>query len=220
MSALEAGAEPTSDEYKDALDFLNDLLSGSDGLMLYYFSREEFTLTIGQKEYTIGSGGNFNTARPVSIDSAQVSSGGVDWDVDIIPQNRYDGHALKTTQGRPYQAFYIPEYPLGKIELFFVPDLAYTLRLNMKKRLGGYTSINDDITLPDEYHRALVFNLAVEIANAWGFEVPSGVRQIAKETRDTIKRINLSNNIDDAELDDALKYTTHRSAGRRFFHGG
>jgi hypothetical protein len=223
INAVEIGTEPTADEYALALEFFNDLLTGQDGQKLFYFSREEFSTVAGQVEYTIGSGGNFDTARPVRINSAQIKdpSSNTEWDVYVIPQNIYDNHALKNTQARPYQLFYNPEYPLGKIRLFFVPEKIYTLRLNLMKELVEYDSINDDFALPNPYRRMMTFKLAEECADAWGFPVPNGVARIARQAEKVVRRINLANNIEDAELDRTLQVMPGRGGNRReFFYGG
>jgi hypothetical protein len=204
INAVEQGADPTADQYADALAFFNDMLTGQDGLMLNYISREEFSTVASQRVYTIGSGGDFNTAKPVSIDSAYITDGGVEWPVKVVPRNLYDRKTIKTTESRPYILYYDPYHPLGKIYLYYVPEKVYTLRLNLKKELVEYTSINDDFLLPNQYRRWSVFNLAVEYADVEGFSVPNGVARIAKKAEKVIKRINLNNNIDDAELDNGL----------------
>lgn len=220
IGAVAANEDPEPEEYATALEFFNDWLTGQDGLMPFYSSREEFSTVASQAEYTIGSGGDFDTARPISIDSAYIKDtvSGIEWPVDIIARNRYDAHGLKTTEARPYQAYYDPEYPLGKLYLFFVPDKVYTLRLNMRKQLAEYSNINDTFALPDPYRRAAVFNVAVEIAPVFGFAVPQDVAKTARQTLKIVKRINLSNNIDDVELDSALLGRSRR--GKDSFYGG
>jgi hypothetical protein len=219
INAVEQGSEPTADQYADTLAFFNDMLTGQDGLMLNYIAREEFSTVAGQRVYEIGSTGDFATPKPVSIDSAFITDGGVEWPVVVVPQNRYDAISVKTTESRPYWLYYDPYHPLGKIYLYYVPEKVYTLRLNMKKELVEYDSINDDFTLPNQYRRWAVFNLAVEYADVEGFAVPNGVARIARKTEKVIKRINLNNNINDAKLDNALM--VGRGADRRgLFYGG
>ena len=220
INAVEQGQEPTADQYADLLAFYNDWLSGQDGLMLNFIAREEFNTVAGQRIYTIGDGGDFDTPKPVSIGSAYIQDvGGVEWPVQVVPRNVYDRHTIKDTESRPYHLYYDPFHPLGQIFLYYVPEKIYTLRLNMKKELVEYDDINDDFLLPNPYRRASSFNLAVEYANVEGFAVPSGVARIAKESLKVIKRINLNNNIDDAELDSGVlsgRITDQRGA----FYGG
>jgi hypothetical protein len=219
INAVEQGQDPTADQYADALAFFNDMLTGQDGLMLNYISREEFSTVAGQTMYTIGSNGNFNTPKPVSIDSAYITDGGVEWPVKVVPRNKYDRHTIKTTESRPYELYYDSYHPLGRIYLYYTPEKVYTLRLNLKHELVEYDSINDDFVLPNQYRRWSVFNLAVEYADVEGFAVPNGVARIARKTEKVIKRINLNNNIDDAELDNGVlsgRITDQRGA----FYGG
>ena len=219
INAVEQGAEPTADQYATILFFYNSWLMGQDGLMLNYSSREEFSLVAGQRVYEIGSGGDFDTEKPVSIDSAYIFDNNVKWPVTVVPQNRYDAHTILDTQSRPYHLYYDSYHPLGRIHLYYVPEKVYTLQLNMKKELLTYDSINDTFTLPNPYVRASIFNLAVEYADVEGFAVPNGVRVIANKSLKVIKRINLNNNINDAELDSSLMLG--RGADMRgIFYGG
>jgi hypothetical protein len=221
-SALEL---PKPVDYQDCLDMLNNLGDSwsAEGALIYAYSREEFTLTAGDNEYTIGSGGDFNTERPAFIDSAQLQypNSNVDYRVDVVPQNKFDLGSLKTTQGQPTMLFYNPEYPLGRIYLYYTPDQAFTLRLNLRARLGEFTSIDDTLQFPEEYRRALVFNLAMDIANMYGFEPPRTTVQIARESKATVMSINAANDSNIAEFDNTMASRTRRGrVTRGAFFGG
>ena len=210
LSAISSGQEPTPQEYADCLEAMNVMADGwsADLGAMYYWSREEFALTVGKNEYTIGTGADFDTARPKAIDSARIrytSSDINDFPVKVVGLNRYEYQSLKSTLGRPTMLFYNPTYANGTIFLYYTPNEAYTLRLNMQKRLGEFTSINSDILLPEEYRRAFIYNLAVEVSDEFGFAVPNGVRRIADKSYKTLLKVNAANLLQDAELDPMLR---------------
>lgn len=208
ISAVGALEEPTDADYSACLEYLNNLGDSwsAEGMMIFGYSREEFTLVAGTSSYTIGSGATFNTNRPAYIDSAQLQypNENVDYDVEIVPQNKFDMASLKTTQGQPTMLFYNPTYPNGTIYLFYTPDQAYTLRLNMRARLGSLSTINTTVSFPEEYRRALVFNLAQDIANMYGFAVPQDVVRLARESKTIVMSRNAANDNSIAEFDLAI----------------
>jgi hypothetical protein len=216
INAIGARQEPSAEDYDACLEYLNNLGDSwsAEGLLVFAYSREEFTLVAGQSSYTIGTGGNFNTDRPAYIDSAQIQypNSDVDYDVEIVPQNQYDKMSLKTVQGQPTMLFYNPTYPTGTVYLFYTPDQAFTLRLNMRARLGELATISTTVSFPEEYRRALVFNLAVDIANMFGFDPPQTTARIARETKDMLMSRNSSNDNSIAEFDLALR-PQHRRRG-------
>jgi hypothetical protein len=225
INAIGALQEPTAADYAACLEYLNNLGDSwsAEGALIFAYSREEFTLVAGDNEYTIGSGGDFNTERPAFIDSAQLQypNSNVDYRVDVVPQNKFDLGSLKTTQGQPTMLFYNPEYPLGKILLYYTPDQAFNLRLNLRARLGEFTNINSTVSFPEEYRRALVFNLAMDIANMYGFEPPRTTVQIARESKSTVMSINAANDSNIAEFDNTMASRTRRGRVTRgaFFSG-
>lgn len=77
VGVLTKTENPSADEAQDGLEMLNDLLSSfsNDSMVIYARYSEDFTLSGGTGSYTIGTGGAFNTARPVKIISAFIRLG-------------------------------------------------------------------------------------------------------------------------------------------------
>jgi hypothetical protein len=225
ISAVDARGEPSTEDYAACLEYLNNLGDSwsAEGLLIFAYSREEFTLTAGKTSYTIGDGGDFDTDRPASIDSAQVQypNSDVDYHVEIVPQNEYERQSLKTVLGQPTIMFYNPGYPLGTCFFYYTPDQAFVVRLNMRARLGEFTNIASTVSFPEEYRRALVFNLAVDIANMYGFNAPQDTTRIAREAKATLMSINAANDNNIAEFDFSLQSSRRRRRiTRGDFEGG
>jgi len=180
--------DPAADESADALEMLNDLLSSwsNDSMVVYARTLESFPISSGVASYTIGSGGTFNTVRPIKIISSYVRSGTIDYILETETEENYDAVALKTVGSIPQYLIYSNAYPLGTITLYPQPASDYTLFLRSEKQLSTFT-LNQDVELPPGWKRALVHNLAVELGPEYGQQVSAEVFEIAKESKAEIR---------------------------------
>lgn len=201
------GEDPTgTDEETDALSVLNSMIASwsAEKLLVPFLVTDTLTLTASDEEYTFGTGGDINSARPKRIEYAYVrDSGGNDFDVEVIHVSKYSEIRLKSLTGRPYQIYFIAEYPLARIKLYYVPDKVETLYLESWKPLSSISAAGDTISLPGEYQMALEYNLAVAIAPEYTQELPLSVYSEAKKTKRIVKRLNDSP-VPDRKTDSAL----------------
>lgn len=183
----------TSSEMNDGLDALNLMLDSwrLERLSLWSLKHDSHVLTGSQATYTIGPGGDINTTRPTKFEDAFVRGANVDYSIDLISQVQYDAIAYKPTVGIPRKLFYDAAYPLGTIYLYPVPiSSAYTLYLNSYGEIESFANIADAFSLAPGYARAIIFNLAVELAPDFN-KVPSAeVVRMAKQSMRYIKRLN------------------------------
>lgn len=192
IGVLASGESPDASMTTDALDSLNDLLSAwsIEKLMVFGLESEAFTLTPGQSAYTMGPTGDFDTARPTTIESAFVRDGGVDYVCSIITQGQYDGASVKTTQTDIPRALYVAAgFPLTTLNLYPAPGSAVDLHITSRKVLDALPSLTTALALPPGYERALRFNLAVELMPEYGVMNPLIVQQ-AGITKAWVKRAN------------------------------
>jgi hypothetical protein len=190
---LAQGEPPSAQEAEDGLSSLNTMLDSwwNESLAVYRLEQESFSLTAGTGTYTIGSGGAFNTLRPISIVSAFVRYQGVDYPpLEIITGSAYDAIPIKTTRSIPEELFYDNDLPLGSINLFPVPHAVMTLFISSPQRLQSFATLTTDLVLPPGYQRALEFNLAVEYSADFGHVSPPQVIGIARESKAILKRAN------------------------------
>ncbi len=203
---------PTTTELTDALASLNAMIAswGANDFLIFSVTRENFTLAINDAEYTIGSGGDFNTVRPVKITSAFLRDGSTDFKpLNISNIKRYNDIAEKTSNGRPCRLFYLPEYPLGKILFDLEPDKAYTLFIDSLKRISSFALITTAFALPEEYERAFVFNLAVDLSSEFNERLSPEVLAIAFDTKEEIMDLNASVRMaEPVDADNALLWRT------------
>lgn len=186
---LTKSESPSADEAQDGLEMLNDLLASNanDGLFVYARTLESFTLSSGVSDYTIGTGGTFNTTRPVFIASAYVRTGEIDYPLSIIQDTDYADIGLKSIGSIPYWLNYTNGFPLGTIKLYPVPSAGWTLFLLTEKPMSEFT-LNQTVSLPPGWMRYLKNQLALEMAPEYGQPVPAETVEIAGKAMAAIKR--------------------------------
>ena len=193
IGALAQGEVASVDATNDALDSLNSMIDSwaNDSLIIYARTWESFTLTGGTSTYTIGSGGTFNTVRPIDIVDAYLRNGTVDYPMGIITDEAYNGIPYKSIQGIPDSLNYDNAYPLGNIRLYPVPPASYSLFLLTEKPITTFTSLDTVMSLPVGWLRALIYNLAIEISPEYsqdtGQTVDASVVKIANDSLNLIR---------------------------------
>lgn len=180
---------PSADEAVDGLEMLNDLLASNsnDGLLVYQSVTENFTLSGGQAEYTIGPGGDFDTVRPIIIQSSYIRIGTLDYPLIDITDQDYATILLKSTNSISYFINYTNAYPLATIKLYPVPSAGWELFLLSQKPLSQFT-LYETVSLPPGWLRYLKNQLAFELAPEYGQPVPPETLKIASEAMAAIKR--------------------------------
>ena len=179
---------PDDDEANDALDSLNALIDSwsnySDNITTRV--RETFTLPT-TTSVTIGVGQTFNTQRPIQIVDAYVSQGTIDYPVEVVNEEQYDSVSFKTIQGRPVYLAYDSGYPTGNINIYPVSDGSYTLTILSEKAIVGFATLDTLLNLPNGWERALVYNLALELAPEYGQQPDASIVKIAGDSLGAIR---------------------------------
>jgi hypothetical protein len=185
-SFLKIGVDsPSSNQTASALISLNNMISSWGGQQLYpSLTREQFTLTIGDAEYTIGPSGDMNTVRPIKIENAFLrDSESYDTPLGIFAAKDYNKILYKNVHARPSKLYFIPEVTLAKIIFDSEPDAAYTFCVESWKNFTEFSLTTTTSTLPNEYKEALVYNLAVSLAEDWDRVPSKSVLMRAEETK-------------------------------------
>lgn len=200
LGAIATGETASAEEQADALSALNDMLDSwsTEGLIVDARVRETFTFTAGDGTYTLGTGGDFSTDRPLRIENASVIQSGstLEMPIEIITVDQYAEIGLKSLQSSfPTRLYAEGTYPLETLNFWPVPSEAATLVLYSWKPLATYASANVDVELPQGFARALRYNLAVELAPEYGKAVSAEIAAIAQESKDNLKRMNTKVNV-------------------------
>lgn len=132
------------------------------------------TLTPNLNPHTIGTGGDFNQARPTQIVVAYLryvpSTPDVDIKLTILTVQQYASVAAKAiTSQIPQYLFYDDHYssntdPKGNVYLWPVPSQANQIVLYTPQIMTNPATLTTDLLLPPGYQRMLEYNMAVEFA--------------------------------------------------------
>ena len=153
------------------LNVLNDLMDSwsNENLVTYANLEQSFTLVPGTAAYTCGTGGTGVSVRPLRIPEgpgrARIrDTNNNDYDIAVITQDQWNLIGLKTnTSDIPDTMFYDPQYPLGIINIFPVPQQAYTLFFDSYLQLQEFPTLSTNMSLPLGYKLAITTNLALEL---------------------------------------------------------
>ena len=193
IGALAPGEPLAAQEAKDGLDSINRMIDSwsNDGLMVYSITQEApLVLTPDVSTYTLGLAGDL-PERPLQIVNAFLRVGTTDFPVRILSKDEYASIVLKGMKSTiPNALFDDGGYPQRKITLYPVPSQANSLVLYTKRHLPEIASLDDTITLPPGYERALAFNGAIELAPEYGKSVSAEVLKVADESKSSLKRAN------------------------------
>lgn len=188
-------SDPTDTDRTDALENLNNMISSWGAEFLnHYLVRESLAVVAGDAEYTIGASGDLNTVRPISLAGAFLrDSDGYDRELSVMSGKEYNSIVSKTAEGIPGFVYFVPEYPLAKIIFDCEPDTSYTVYLDFNKNLTEFTTIATTVSLPPEYKEALVYNLAISLAEDKGIAPTQTVQETAKRTKEAIAKVRAVN---------------------------
>lgn len=210
IGALDPEESPTANETANVLEALNGLIDSwrNDRLIVWSITNVTKTLTAGDGTYTIGSGADINTTRPVRIEGAYVTQSGIDYPVEVISEAAYRGIADKTTQSDlPQFVYYDPSVASGTIYLWPVPSVANVLTLSVWAPISTLATAGTTVTLPPGYERALASNLAIDIAPEFQKQASQEVAKMARESLAAIKKANIRPIIAKMEMATRRRYS-------------
>lgn len=205
-----------------AFNVLNDMIDSwsNESLSTFAVLEESGPLTVGQQTYTIGPGGYFNSPRPLYIMNApgsayiQDAQGNI-YPLDVVPKTTWNLIGQRFVNSNlPDTLYYDNQYPLGIINIFPVPNISYTIYFDSYAALVSFNNLQQQLSLPPGYKKALQDNLAVELypyyptggvpieflvavaAKSKGNVKRSNMRQlVARYDSELVSRINVTPNI-------------------------
>lgn len=201
LGVLAAGQTLGANDLTLGLRRLNAMLSKwrTERLTIPVVTRSVYNLVDGTASYTIGSGGTFNQDRPETIEAASII---LDPTLDpvveqpiggsITPES-WAGLTAKDVGGVPSRLYYERLYTasLGRINLYPVPDSStYDLVIYTPTPLAAFADGDTSYVLPSGYEEAIVANLAVRLAPAFGASPSADLRARATASLNGVKHAN------------------------------
>ena len=199
------GEQMSAADSARALIVLNDMLDSWSNESLTTFAKLEqhFQMTPGKYQYTIGTTGtpDINATRPLRILDGYGTCYIVDdnanrYPVQVMQQDQWNliGNIAEVNSNIPSRLFYDPQFPLGIINLFPVPNIGWTLYFDSWLQLTEFATLQTAASLPPGYLRAMKRNLAVEAwpyFKGWNANPPAALVKAAMQSLGNIKRTNI-----------------------------
>src|SRR5262252_9158259 len=158
LGAVASGETLETQEQTDAFATLNQMLSiwNTEGFSVV--ARQRMTVTLGStNSYSL-------PLRPIKIDAASVSCGGIDSELEIV-----DAAGWETVPEKAATSVYVKKlycdyaYPNATAYVAPIPRLSGTLELWAFLPVVQFTSVSQSIDLPPGDEMALRYNLAMAL---------------------------------------------------------
>ena len=198
IGIIQQGEVLSSDDINLGLQTLDILLDewSTLSLAVYSYSPTRFTLIPGQQIYTLGTGGDFDIERPMNIQQAYINypqGSGNEVDLEINSLNDAEWASIKVKNvSSPIPTHYYSSgnYPLTNVYLWPIPSQTVDITLWLWSPLAVYATLDDPINLPPGYTKAIIYNLAVELAPRFGKELTEVISNTAMSSFARIRALN------------------------------
>lgn len=179
LGVVADGQTLSTENYNNGASALNVLIGEFRTLGMPLWARQSYTITpvASTSSYNIGSGQTINTPYPVKLLQAyrNDTSSSSRVQMDIVPD--YNFNMLpSSSSGLPIQISYTPRVNYGVLKMWPTPDSTAASGSTVTivyQRPTEYTSASGDtMDIPEEWLKAVIFQLAVDLAPEWGVPVP------------------------------------------------
>jgi len=200
MRVYSPGVSVNAADSARMLDVMQKMLDSwsNERLACYANLEQSFPLVANKQAYTIGTGGDINAPRPLAILTGPGAAYLVDvnqnrYQINVIEQDQWNAIGLlNETSDLPDTLFYDPQFPLGIINIFPLPLLAYTVYFDARLQLQSISNLATAFSLPPGYMKAIIDNLAIE---GWPYfkkgDPPAWMIENASRSLGNIKRTNI-----------------------------
>lgn len=189
-----------------ALRVGNDMLDSwsNESLSCFATLTQSVPLQPGVGQYSIGVGATINSTRPLRLimgpgAAYTMDTNGNRYGLEVVPQDKWNLVTSNTLVDAnvPIYLWYDPQYPLGFINLWPVPNINWTAYWTSYLQLTDFSVLASTFTFPPGYKKAIQDCLAVEI---WpycykGDAPPQIILELASKSKGNIKRTNIRENV-------------------------
>lgn len=188
----DAGEALSGADANYALGVLNGMIDSWNTQRLFIVSVVLVTGTVSGVSAGVGPALAFNTPNPVAVENGGFARvGGVDYPIELIDRQTYDGLTLKTVQSTfPQYAYFDRSLPTSTLYFYPVPSAAIQVYMPFQVQLTAFADIDTDYNLALGYKRALELSLAEELSMGMR-ELPAVVVKNAANARRAIRRSNV-----------------------------
>jgi hypothetical protein len=171
---------------------INDILSSwsTQILPITPLTRESFALT-GAASYTFGTGGTWNSARPVKIEAlGVVATNGARQAARRISVEEFTAVPDTTSTGLFAETWYA-DGGFPTVTVYLLPKPASgNAEVESYKPLAPFVNLSDTVNIMPGYTRALRWALAFELAPEFGRPVTQELASLAADAKTSITGLN------------------------------
>ena len=182
IGELDAGEEPSHDDYQLCRRFLNMLVKlMATKANLWVTTNVDHTLIPGTESYTVGTGLDVDTPKPMRLTYAMRTDSN-DIPIEVVSRDEYMTLPTKSTQSACLKVYYDRQLANGVLYCWPTGDTNNTaLTLTFKRPLEDFDDNANTPDLPQEWYMPLVYNLAVKIAPLFKATIDSKLKLEAEQ---------------------------------------
>jgi hypothetical protein len=192
------GQIPLAENTQLALRHLNRMIGQwNRKRWLVYHLIDTAKACTGAQTYSVGTGGDFNIARPDRLEYAYFRQTSlppneqVDFPLGILESREdYSAISLKQLQSFGYYIFYDSGYPTGAVYPWPILSNQYELHIVTKAVLSTLATLATAVMLPPEYEEAIEWNLALRLRPLFQLPADETITGMAKASLNTIRGAN------------------------------
>jgi len=166
---------PSSQQITFAAEALNLLVAEFRTLGMSVWARADMTIPLvsGQKTYTIGVGQTINSPYPMYIYNMVLQQPPYDTQIEVMQKAKIDFNLLPVgSSGVPVAYTYQPQVNVGQLSVWPTPDssvpVGTRLVLTYQRPIEVFDIATDNPDFPQEWGNALIYNLALALADEYG----------------------------------------------------
>lgn len=198
IGVLASGEQPSGPESADALLIAQQMVDSwqAERLSIFTVTIGEYSLVPGQQTYTLGTGGNFNAARPAKIEQASIVSllnpaQPLELPLQMVNEDGWQAIPVKViTSTLPTVLYDDGGFPFRNLSFWCIPSIVSKVRIYGWQPLSTFPDLVTDVTFPPSYVKALRYNLAVDLAPEFGRSLPPEVAAQAISSKAVLKNMN------------------------------
>ena len=191
------GQSALAEDINDSFNMLNMMLAQWQRRRYMVYNLETIGIqATGAESYTIGLNQQFNSIRPVKLESAFFRMQGgstlpVDYPLQVLrAQEDYNRISIKNLNAFPQYIYYSTGFPVGNIFVWPIPNNQYEIFITVMVQLQAFQNLSQEIILPPEYLDAMQWNLADRILTIYGMPENPKITKYAESSMRTIQEVN------------------------------
>src|SRR5215831_13033955 len=192
------GLTPSGPDINNGLIRLNDMISQwrRNRWLVWHLVETRKAMT-GANSYTVGPGADFDVTRPDRLEAARITQNtpgppnDVGWPMEVVQSYEdWNNVRLQHLGSFPRWCFYDAAFPVGKVIFWPLPSSLYTGSIITKEVLQSFPNLSATFAMPDEYLRAIRFNLQDEFISAYRLPPDENLSKRAVGALNVIRNAN------------------------------